>query len=95
VAALEERLGDLEVQTLRLARLELPDFHPEAPGSCDIFGFLVRDGRDCVLVDTGVGSGSDLIERLYQPERVEPSSSVSTSQSGWSSPPRSPLQARP
>jgi glyoxylase-like metal-dependent hydrolase (beta-lactamase superfamily II) len=73
----EECLGDLEVRALRLARMELPDFHPEAPGSCDIFGFLVRDGRDCVLVDTGVGSGSDLIERLYRPERVELSAALS------------------
>lgn len=56
---------------LRLATVELPDFHPEAPGSDTIHGFVVRDGRDCILVDTGVGSGSRLIDRLYKPDRVD------------------------
>ncbi|MDJ0785995.1 MAG: N-acyl homoserine lactonase family protein [Myxococcota bacterium] len=63
-------MPDLEVQTLRLARVHLPDFHPLAPGTDDVFAFLVRDGHECVLVDTGVGSDNDLIDQLYQPERV-------------------------
>jgi N-acyl homoserine lactone hydrolase len=71
-------LPEIEVEPLRLARVELPDFHPEAPGSDTIHGFLVRDGRDCVLVDTGVGTGNRLIDRLYQPERVELSAALST-----------------
>lgn len=75
-------MSEPEIQALHLARVELPDFHPEAPGSCDIFGFLVRDDRNCVLVDTGVGVGSALIDRLYQPERVE--LSVALSRAGTS-----------
>lgn len=66
-----------EVVSLRLARVELPDFHPEAPGSCDVFGFLIRDAQACILVDTGVGTGSRLIDRLYQPERVDLAAALS------------------
>ena len=60
-------MPDIEVTPLELARVELPEFHPGAPGTDTIYGFLVRDAKDCVLVDTGVGSGSDLIDRLYKP----------------------------
>ena len=68
---MEGPLSDLEVQTLRLARLHLPDFHPLAPGTDEVCAFLVRDGPECVLVDTGVGADEALIERLYRPERVD------------------------
>jgi glyoxylase-like metal-dependent hydrolase (beta-lactamase superfamily II) len=61
----------IEIEPLRLARVELPDFHPEAPGSCEIFGFLIRDGAARILVDTGVGEASPLIERLYKPRRSD------------------------
>jgi glyoxylase-like metal-dependent hydrolase (beta-lactamase superfamily II) len=61
----------VEVTPLCLARVELPSFHPAAPGTDTIYGFLVRDGDDCILVDTGVGAGNALIERLYKPDRVE------------------------
>lgn len=64
-------MTEVDVVPLRLARVELPDFHPEAPGSDTIFGFLVRDADDCILVDTGVGAGSPLIDRLYKPDRVD------------------------
>ena len=65
------RLPNFEVHQLELARVELPEFHPEAPGSDTVYGFLVRDDRACVLVDTGVGIGNNLIDRLYKPERIE------------------------
>lgn len=61
----------VQVHPIRLAELALPDFHPQAPGADTVYGFLVRDGEACVLVDTGVGAGSELIERLYRPRRVE------------------------
>lgn len=64
-------MPDIDVTPLRLAELELPDFHPEAPGLDVIFGFLVRDSGNCILVDTGVGAGSPLIDRLYKPNCVE------------------------
>jgi glyoxylase-like metal-dependent hydrolase (beta-lactamase superfamily II) len=59
------------LQQIRLAEFELPDFHPEAPGTDTVFGFLVREGNACILVDTGLGSGSALIDRLYKPRRIE------------------------
>jgi glyoxylase-like metal-dependent hydrolase (beta-lactamase superfamily II) len=61
----------VEVRPLRLGRVALPEFHPAAPGFDPIHAFLVLDGESCVLVDTGVGVGSELIERLYQPQRVD------------------------
>jgi glyoxylase-like metal-dependent hydrolase (beta-lactamase superfamily II) len=70
-------LIEVEIKPLRLARVQLPDFHPNAPGFDDIFGFLVRDGVHLVLLDTGVGVGSRLIDRLYQPRRVELSVALS------------------
>ena len=59
----------MDVSPLPLARVQLPESHPDGPGTCDVFGFLVRDGRECILVDTGVGS-SPIIDHLYQPTRV-------------------------
>ena len=64
-------LPDIEVTPLRLAQLELPEFHPEAPGRDTIYGFLVREADQCILVDTGVGNDSELIERLYRPDCVD------------------------
>jgi glyoxylase-like metal-dependent hydrolase (beta-lactamase superfamily II) len=69
-------LLDVEVTPLKLATMELPDFHPEAPGLDTVYGFLVRDQDSCVLIDTGVGSGSELIDGLYKPDRVELSSAL-------------------
>jgi N-acyl homoserine lactone hydrolase len=64
-------LPGVALQQIRLAELELPDFHPEGPGADTVFGFLVRERDACILVDTGVGTGSALIDRLYKPRRIE------------------------
>lgn len=56
---------------LALAELELPAEHPEGPGRCTVFGFLIRDPDLTILVDTGVGVGSELIDRLYHPTRYD------------------------
>ena len=64
-------MPEIDITPLRLAQVELPDFHPGAPGSDAVYGFLVRDGGNCILVDTGVGTGNPLIDRLYKPDRVE------------------------
>lgn len=61
----------VELQQIRLAQFELPDFHPEAPGTDTVYGFVVRERDACMLVDTGMGTGSALIERLYKPKRIE------------------------
>ena len=71
-------LPETEVTPLRLAEVEFPEFHPEAPGSAEIFAFLVRDGANLVLVDTGVGSGNAIVDRLYDPERVGLSAALAT-----------------
>jgi glyoxylase-like metal-dependent hydrolase (beta-lactamase superfamily II) len=62
-------LSSIRVQQIQLAQFELPDFHPEAPGTDAVHGFVVRDADVCILVDTGIGTGSDLIDRLYKPRR--------------------------
>ncbi|MGH7288216.1 MAG: N-acyl homoserine lactonase family protein [Myxococcota bacterium] len=64
-------MREFEITPLRLAQVELPASHPRAPGPCEIFGFLVRGGGHCVLVDTGVGVGNGLIDHLYKPSRVD------------------------
>lgn len=66
----------IEIHPLELARIELPAFHPEAPGTDTVYGFIVRDAGDCVLVDTGVGRGSALIDRLYGPTCVDLSAAL-------------------
>lgn len=64
-------MPSVALQQIRLAELELPDFHPKAPGTDSVYGFLVRERNACILVDTGVGTGSALIDRLYRPRRIE------------------------
>jgi glyoxylase-like metal-dependent hydrolase (beta-lactamase superfamily II) len=59
-----------EIMQIRVAELELPETHPEGPGLCEVFAFLVRDAEASFLIDTGVGEGSVLIERLYKPHRT-------------------------
>jgi glyoxylase-like metal-dependent hydrolase (beta-lactamase superfamily II) len=61
----------VELQQIRLAEFALPDFHPAAPGTDTVYGFLVRERNACILVDTGLGTGSALIDRLYKPRRVD------------------------
>jgi len=57
------------IHRLHLAELRnLPDFHPEAGNDCSVYAFLIESDRGPVLVDTGIGTGSRLIERLYHPE---------------------------
>jgi glyoxylase-like metal-dependent hydrolase (beta-lactamase superfamily II) len=63
-------VSHVEIRPLRLGRVTLPDFHPAAPGVDPIQAFLVRDGDDRILVDTGVGAGNDLIDGLYRPDLV-------------------------
>ncbi len=60
-------MTQVEITPLELARVELPDSHPEGPGTCPVFGFLVREGDTALLVDTGVGSGHSGVDRAYRP----------------------------
>ncbi len=65
------RSSAIEVITLKVAEVVLPDSHPEGPGTCKVFAFLVCDGEAYILVDTGVGHGSIVIEELYKPRRAD------------------------
>ena len=55
---------------LELASLVLPDWHPEAyrSPSCAVYGYAVDHPDGVILFDTGVGSGNDLIDELYDPD---------------------------
>ena len=66
------------VAPLRLATVELPEEHPEGAGPCEVFGFLITNGETHVLLDTGVGSGSSLIDRLYRPQRADLASELTS-----------------
>ncbi len=45
----------------------LPEGHPRAGQSCPVFGFVIHHPQGPVLVDTGVGSGHEGVDRLFQP----------------------------
>lgn len=64
-------MAKVHIEQIRLGQVTLPEFHPAAPGTDTVYAFLVRDPTNCVLVDTGVGTGNEVIDRLYQPERLE------------------------
>jgi glyoxylase-like metal-dependent hydrolase (beta-lactamase superfamily II) len=56
------------IDRLELAELVLPEWHPRAAeGVCVVLGYVVHHPDGPVVVDTGVGTGNDLIEDLYRP----------------------------
>jgi N-acyl homoserine lactone hydrolase len=56
------------VERLLLAELELPDWHPRsADGGCVVYGYAVCHPDGVILFDTGVGTGSAVIEEFYRP----------------------------
>ncbi len=64
-------MHEIEILPLRLAKLTLPDWHPEGPGRCEVQAFAIREQGSVVLVDTGVGRNSAIIDQLYAPERTD------------------------
>lgn len=62
------------VDRLHLASVtKLPDWHPALPnGSAgyDVFGYLIHHPAGPILVDTGIGVDSALIDELYEPSVV-------------------------
>ena len=61
------------VTPLHLAQVCLPEGHPAATfgSSVPVYGFAIGHPGGTILVDTGVGHGSAVIDDLYQPERTE------------------------
>ena len=61
----------LKVTALHLAQVRLPEGHPAATfgTSVAVHGFAIGHPDGTILVDTGVGHGSAVIDNLYQPER--------------------------
>ncbi len=57
------------IEQLHLADVVLPDGHPAAAAGrrAVVFGFVVDHPDGAILVDTGVGTGSDVIDELYSP----------------------------
>jgi N-acyl homoserine lactone hydrolase len=59
-----------EIVQLKLATLTLPDWHPEAHRTprCAVYGYAIDHPDGVIVFDTGVGSDSDLIDELYEPD---------------------------
>jgi N-acyl homoserine lactone hydrolase len=56
------------IDRLHLGELVLPGWHPRAAdGVGQVFGYVIHHPDGPVVVDTGVGRGSALIEELYRP----------------------------
>lgn len=55
---------------LKLATLALPDWHPEAhrTPTCQVNGYAIDHPDGPIVFDTGVGTGSELIDELYDPD---------------------------
>lgn len=58
------------VHRLLLAKLTCPSFHPTPGEEVEVFGYLVDHPDGAVLLDTGVGSDSEFLNRSYQPRHV-------------------------
>ncbi len=56
------------VRKLHYGTVQLPASHPQGPGRCPIQGFLVQDDDFMLLVDTGMGIDSALLNNRYQPK---------------------------
>lgn len=58
----------MTVHRLDLGTVTLPADHPRGPGSCAVYGYLVRHPAGPVLIDTGVTRGHPWIDEHYAPD---------------------------
>ena len=58
-----------DVLPLHLASVTFPDDHPLRGQTGEVMGFAIRHRHGVVLFDTGIGAGSRLVDRYYQPVR--------------------------
>ena len=66
---------------MRVTRLQLTDVHPDpslpwAHGDVAVFAYLIDHPDGLILVDTGVGSGNELIDALYRPDHHDLAESI-------------------
>ena len=58
----------MRVERLSLGDVTFPDWHPRSrEGGCPIFGYAIRHPDGVILCDTGVGTGNNVIDDLYNP----------------------------
>lgn len=69
MAAVDWTVSEIEISRIT----QVPDWHPETDGfeSTPVHAWLIRGGSSTILMDTGIGFGSDLIDEWYAPERHE------------------------
>jgi N-acyl homoserine lactone hydrolase len=56
------------IYPLLLDEMVTPDWHPLPNQALPVYAYLIRTDAATILVDTGVGEGSDFIDREYQPK---------------------------
>lgn len=56
------------IERLDLAVVTLPDWHPEAGmGEAPVYGYVIDHPDGAIVVDTGVGTGNEFIDEVYEP----------------------------
>ena len=58
------------IRRLLLAEMTCPDFHPTPGEKVEVFAYLVEHPDGAVLMDTGVGTDNEFLNRSYQPRVV-------------------------
>jgi N-acyl homoserine lactone hydrolase len=59
---------NVRVERLSLGDVTFPDWHPRSrEGGCPVFGYAIRHPDGVILFDTGVGTGNNVIDDLYNP----------------------------
>lgn len=58
------------VHRLHLAEMTCPDFHPTPGDEVDVYAYLIEHPEGAVLIDSGMGSDSDFLNRAYRPRIV-------------------------
>jgi N-acyl homoserine lactone hydrolase len=64
--------GSWQVSPVHLDTVHYPDWHPFGGQYGPVYAYLLRNGDQTILVDTGIGPANELIDRLYEPERRDP-----------------------
>lgn len=60
------------VTPIHLDTVHYPDWHPRSGEDGPVYIYVLRNGEQTFLVDTGIGPQHALIDRLYEPKRGDP-----------------------